>query len=440
MKTSTLPLVALLAGGLLLPSVLRAANAQEKVLEDIRTFSTPSRWIYNDLPRAIEQAKLQGKPLMIIFRCVPCVACSQFDKRVLEQQNEITDLMDLFVCVRIIQGNGMDLSLFQFDYDQSFHTFFLHPDKTILGRFGTRSARKEDEDMTMEGLRKAMLGALDLHARFNEVKPSLAGKHGPAVAVAKPEEFPNLKDRYAPTISTGTNAARSCIHCHQIRESERLAFRNMGALIPEPVLYPYPLPDVLGLKLDPKQKVRVVSVAAGSIAAKAGLKPGDDITTLQGQPLLSIADLQWVLHRAGPKDTLAATVVRDGKTIQAGLELVDGWRRGDISWRATTWDLRRMASGGLLLEELPTDKRAALGLKPDELGLNVKHVGQYGEHAAAKRAGFLNGDVIIAVNGSRRKQTESEVISSALGLTKGGSVEMTVRRGADTKTMTFRTQ
>ena len=437
MKASSL---ALLAGALVLPFALSAASPLEKVTEDMKTFSTPGRWIYNDLDRGIEQAKLRNKPLMIIFRCVPCVACSQFDKRVLEQQNEITDLMDLFVCVRIIHGNGMDLSLFQFDYDQSFHTFFLHPDKTILGRFGTRSARKEDEDMTMEGLRKAMVGALDLHARFNEVKPSLAGKHGPAVSVAKPEEYPNLKDRYATTLATGTNLARSCIHCHQIRESDRMTYRNAGTAFPESVLFPYPLPDVLGLSLDPKQRATVVAVAPGSIAAKSGLQPGDGIESLQGQPLLSIADLQWVLHRAGPKETLSATLVRDGKTIQTRVELTEGWRSGNISWRATTWDLRRMATGGLLLEELPDNKRTALGLKADQLGLHVKHVGQYGEHAVAKRAGFLTGDVIVAVAGSRQRKTESEVISAALSLRKGDPIEMTVRRGAETKTMSIRTQ
>lgn len=432
--------LALLAGALVLPHALNAASPLEKVTEDMKAFSTPSRWIYNDLPRAIEQAKIQNKPLMIIFRCVPCVACSQFDKRVLEQQNEITDLMDLFVCVRIIHGNGMDLSLFQFDYDQSFHTFFLHPDKTILGRFGTRSARKEDEDLTMEGMRKAMLGALDLHARFNEVKSSLAGKHGPAVQVARPEEFPNLKDRYATTLATGTNVARSCIHCHQIRESERLIFREAGKSLPETVLYPYPLPDVLGLKLDPKQRAKVVAVDAGSIAAKSGLKAGDEIESLRGQPLLSIADVQWVLHTAAAKDSLAAVVSRDDKSVRLELGLPEGWRKSNISWRPTTWDLRRMALGGLVLEELPADQRAQLGLRADNLGLKVKHVGQYGEHAAAKRAGFLKDDVVVAINGNRKPQTESDVIVSNLNPPKGKAVEFTVRRGAETKLLSFETQ
>ncbi len=440
MKTSYLSVLSLLAGLTLLTTNLRAANAQDKVMEDMKAFSTPSRWIYNDLPRAIEQAKLRSKPLMVIFRCVPCVACSQFDKRVLEQQNEITDLMDLFVCVRIIHGNGMDLSLFQFDYDQSFHAFFLHPDKTILGRFGTRSARKEDEDMTMEGLRKAMLGALDLHARFNDVKPSLAGKHGPAVPFARPEDYPALKDRYPTTLSTGTNVARSCIHCHQIRESDRLIYRSAGKAFPESVLFPYPLPDVLGLSLDPKQRATIATVDAGSIAAKAGLKAGDAIESLQGQPLLSTADLQWVLHNARNADSLKAEVLRNGKPNTLMLSLPEGWRRGNISWRPTTWDLRRMALGGVVFEELTDDQRAALGLKAEDLGLRAKHVGQYGEHAAGKKAGFVKDDVILAFNGSSRRKTETELIDGAVQLPKGAKMIFKVRRGAETHEFTVPTQ
>ena len=42
--------------------------------------------------------------------------------------------MEQFVTVRMVQGNGMDLSLFQFDYDMSFAVFFLNADRTISGR------------------------------------------------------------------------------------------------------------------------------------------------------------------------------------------------------------------------------------------------------------------------------------------------------------------
>ncbi|MBC8002358.1 MAG: thioredoxin family protein, partial [Opitutaceae bacterium] len=329
--THFLPALLLLTASPLTSPVAFAADAQSKVLEDIQRFAEPSRWIYNDLDRGLAEAKKTNKPLLVIFRCVPCVACSAFDKRVLEKENEIVDLLDLFVCVRIIHGNGMDLSLFQFDYDQSFHVFFLNPDKTIYGQFGTRSFRKEEEDMTMEGMRKAMLGALDLHSRFSEVKASLAAKRGPAQTVARPENYPNLQGKFDAKLSTEGNVARSCIHCHQIRESDRLTYRNSGQPMPDDVLYPYPLPDVLGMRFDPKERATLTAVEEGSIAGRAGLQPGDWLISLNGQPLLSIADVQWVLHTTGSSATLKAEVERDGKRQPKSLILPAGWRRSDIS-------------------------------------------------------------------------------------------------------------
>jgi len=50
--------------------------------------------------------------------------------------------MDKFVCVRLVQANAMDLALFQFDYDLTFVVFFMNADKTIYGRYGSRSDRK----------------------------------------------------------------------------------------------------------------------------------------------------------------------------------------------------------------------------------------------------------------------------------------------------------
>ena len=64
------------------------------------------------------------------------------------------------------------------------------------------------------------------------------------------------------------------------------------------MLFPYPDPAVLGLKMDPKAMATVERVTPGSLAERAGLRAGDEIVTLAGQPLLSIADLQWVLHNA----------------------------------------------------------------------------------------------------------------------------------------------
>ena len=82
----------------------------------------------------------------------------------------------------------MDLINFQFDFDLSFAVFFVDADLTIYDRFGTRSDRPEEQDLSLEGLRKAMAEALRMHRDAAAVKPSLAGKQ------AKPSRFQTPRD------------------------------------------------------------------------------------------------------------------------------------------------------------------------------------------------------------------------------------------------------
>ena len=65
-----------------------------------------------------------------------------FDEQVVRRDPQVADLMDQFVCPPR-PANAMDLSLFQFDYDLTFAVFFLNADKTVYGRFSSRSDRKD---------------------------------------------------------------------------------------------------------------------------------------------------------------------------------------------------------------------------------------------------------------------------------------------------------
>ena len=67
--------------------------------------------------------------------------CRAFDEQLVRRDPKVADLMDRFVCVRLVQANAMDLTLFQFDYDLTFAAFFLNADRTIYGRYGSRSDR-----------------------------------------------------------------------------------------------------------------------------------------------------------------------------------------------------------------------------------------------------------------------------------------------------------
>jgi hypothetical protein len=410
-----------------------------KVRADRKAFQDSKDWIYNDLAGGIRAARGTHKPLMVVFRCIPCEACQEFDDDVARRDPIIRDLLDQFVCVRIVQANAMDLDHFRFDFDLSFAVFFLDADLTIYGRFGTRSGRPEEQDISLQGLRKAMAEALRLYREGAAVKPSLAGKQVKTSRYRTPRDYPSLSGRYKSELDYAGSVARSCIHCHQVRDAERQLYRSTGERLPEEVLYPYPDPEVVGLKLDPEAMATVERVAPNSSAERDGFRPGDEIVSLDGQPLLSIADVQWILHNAPATAKLPARVRRGGSMIDLTMTLDEGWRRGNISWRPTTWSLRGMVLGGMKLDDLRDEDRRRMRLDDDRMALKAEHVGEYGEHAIAKRAGLKKGDVIVAVDGNNRRMTESQLIEYALWQKhRGDTMAVTVLRDRERMSLSYR--
>jgi predicted metalloprotease with PDZ domain len=308
----------------------------------------------------------------------------------------------------MVQANAMDLTLFQFDYDLTFAGFFMNADRTIYGRFGSRSERENAErDISIEGLREALHGALQLHREYPRNKAALAGKQPKPVRFKKPEDYPSLAGKYKPTLDYEGAVVRSCLHCHQVREAERDWYRADRKPIPDEVIFPYPMPEVIGLSLDSKQKARVSEVTPGSAAARAGIASGDEIVSFAGQPIISTADIQWALQHVPAPAKVACAVRRGGETRNLTIDLAADWRQAtDISWRATTWDLRKMATGGLVLKKAPETTQG--------LGLMVDYVGQYDAHAVGKKAGFKKGDLFLSADGESKSMTESQFLRHIL--------------------------
>lgn len=410
-----------LACALLAAGTAPAQNPREtKVRDDKVKVEADGFWIYNSLPKAFEQAKKENKPIVVALRCIPCEECVKLDDNLVDKDPDLRPLLEKFVRVRVVSTNGLDLSLFQYDYDQSFAVFLLNADGTVYGRFGTRSHRTNwVGDVSVPGLAKALQGALDLHAGYPKNKEVLAAKRGPAPLFPVPEKFPSL-GKYGPELNYKGNVVQSCIHCHQVGDAIRDVYRKKKEAMPDEVLFPYPHPKVLGLVLDPKERATVSKVEPDSLAAKAGFKEGDAISSLNGQPLLSIADVQWVLHHTpATGGTVKAEVARAGKSQALVLELPKGWReKDDISWRSSAWGLRRMATGGMLLEVVDGERPA--GVPKDGMALRAKHVGEYGAHAAAKNAGFQKGDVLISFDGRTDFARETDLFAHALRARKPG--------------------
>ncbi len=214
--------------------------------------------------------------------------------------------------------------------------------------------------------------------------------------------------------------------------------------MPDKLLFPYPHPKALGLVMDPKEKATVKQVAAGSRAQQDGFQAGDEIVSLAGQPLLSLADIQWVLHHAPAEGKLMAVVRRKGQSgepAERQLTLEKGWRQRDnLSWRATSWSLRRMTTGGLLLEDVAEEARRKADLPADTLALRVRHVGQYGPHALAKQAGFRVGDIIVSVDRRDDPMRETDLFAYLLRKKTSDQVPFTVLREGKRLELTLRMQ
>lgn len=420
-----------LATSLLIFGISHAQTREQKVRDDRKKVEAEGFWIYNDLAKGYAEAKKSGKPMLVVLRCIPCVECVKLDDDLVNSDKRVRPLMEKFVCVRIVSTNGLDLSIFQYDYDQSFAAFAMNADGTIYGRFGTRSHRTTwADDVSIDGMAKALQGALDLHSDYPKNKDALALKKGPPPEAAAPELLPLLKSKYTAALNYEGNVVASCIHCHQVGEALRQFHRKRSEPLPEQVLFPYPHPKAIGLILDPKERATVLRAENDSPGGKAGFKTGDAIKSLGGQPLLSIADVQWVLHRASGDGTrIKAEVQRGDQIVNLTLDLPKGWKTADdLSWRASTWDLRRMILGGLVIESLDAAARKDAGIS-DGMALRVKHVGQYGTHAAAKNAGFQKDDIVVAFDGKSDLQRETDILAYGMGRHKPGDrVPVTVLR------------
>ena len=171
-----------------------AQTREEKVRADRTKVEAEGFWIYNDIEKAYDTATATGKPILVSMRCLPCEECVKLDDDLIDNDPIVRPLLEKFVCVRIVGTNGLDLETFQYDTDQSFAMFMLNADKTVYGRFGTRSHRTDWlGDVSVEGMAEALTAALALHEKYPSNRESLAGKRGEPLEFASPEQYPSLK-------------------------------------------------------------------------------------------------------------------------------------------------------------------------------------------------------------------------------------------------------
>ncbi|MGH9866697.1 MAG: Do family serine endopeptidase [Candidatus Polarisedimenticolia bacterium] len=186
--------------------------------------------------------------------------------------------------------------------------------------------------------------------------------------------------------------------------------------------------------LEERSGAFVQSVAPDQPADRAGLKPGDAILTVDGQPINSSDDLIRTISAKTPGAHVNLGVLRDGKEKKLTAELMNrpdrNAAREDGEEEESTPDEpaadRRL---GMTVEELTNEARRELKLGNDVHGVVVTRVSQV---SAAWDKGLREGDVILEVN--RRPVNSLEDYKGIVDSLKPGDLlALYVRNpGADT--------
>ncbi len=172
-------------------------------------------------------------------------------------------------------------------------------------------------------------------------------------------------------------------------------------------------------KLESPEGALVSNVERGGAADKAGIKSGDVIRKLNGQPIVASGDLPAMLSVASPGDKVTLDVWRDGKIVQLAARLGDASEKAARAETAVA-DAGDGAKLGLSLRPLQPVERRQSGIAS---GLVIEETG-----GAAANAGVQPGDVLLSING--RPVNSVEQVREVVGKSSK-SVALLIQRGSD---------
>ena len=173
-------------------------------------------------------------------------------------------------------------------------------------------------------------------------------------------------------------------------------------------------------KLDSPEGALVANVEKDGAADKAGIKSGDVIRKLNGQPIIASGDLPAMLSLARPGDKVSLDVWRDGKIVRIDARLANADDKPDARERQDVASSDNSAKLGLALRPLDPNERRQSGIVS---GLVIEDA-----NGAAANAGVQPGDVLLSVNG--RAVNSIDQVREVVGKSSK-SVALLIQRGSD---------
>lgn len=311
--------------------------------------------------------------------------------------------------------NGKNIGLFQFEYDLTWMAFFMDAEDRFYARYGGREDAGAEAFLTKASLVRTMEQVLELHKTGQVQSSKYEPQAGPAQT---PEDLPGMAAQMK-------GRKERCIHCHDVKTAVLRDTQRAGRFTKD-LVFTYPPPSNLGLLLSRDRQNLVEGVKPDSLAAKSGVQPNDTLVSLDGQRLLTAADLTRVLELTPKDQTLPLQVRRGDATLTLPLALSGEWRRtADPSWRSSIHWVG--PNGGFWGVPLHENEKTKLGIPADQLGLRINFF--FKNHPAPMKAGLKNNDILVEFDGLRKEMTPRQIHAHLqLNRNHGDKVPITILR------------
>ena len=181
-------------------------------------------------------------------------------------------------------------------------------------------------------------------------------------------------------------------------------------------------------QLPPDKQVRgvlVASVMPGGPGARAGIRPGDIITALNGTATGDPNAFTERILATAPGTSLTLSILRDGQELQVSPKVED------LPLEAGTAAWAKGSKLGIVVQVLTAARAAELGLPKDVLGLLVEEVVPA---SPAAGAGVRPNDVVVEINGQPIRSVPD--VAAALKRSSNKSSVLSIKRGGQNLNLT----